>query len=211
MKGLYNMQATKKMCALGLLCAALLSSVPIAQASATPSNITKIANKFSDPKYAVGLGLCLFTTYLLIDFWIRKPLKEPRFDKERLGNGTMKERLQHMWYYFKDTIIGWPYKGKKVICKVENGKAKLDVQEEQIPGGALGIFQGYVLVGAKNAVEWMIKEVGSVILIGVLVDAIASGKFYSMAERIAKAAEVRYLGKDCPPPCNSHPKCACSK
>jgi len=190
------MQSLKKTFGLMFVLTVLLSSLPAPQAHAEGFCETtgEFAKKFTDPKYAAKFGAGVFAIYVLLDFFLRKPLKEERFDVDVLKNGTVKEKMQHSWYYFMDKIIGWPYKSKKLVCKVENGKAKMEIQEEQYPAGVLGKFQGYVLVGSKSCIEFIIKELGSVALMYLILDAMADGKMTGMIkEVINKGMEAKGL------------------
>lgn len=120
------------------------------------------AKSYSEQQFdaEVAAGLCILITFagLMSYFWFRKPPKEERFKKEKLINGTWKERLQNIAYFFADKVIGWPYKEGKKIYKLKPGvklaswywrKPKADSwyykKPPQKPAGALGYFQAYVL------------------------------------------------------------------
>ena len=95
--------------------------------------------------------LCgLIASPYFIDYMIRKPLKEGRFDSEILINGTWREKLLQIEYFISDVLLGWPYKPKKYVPKIINGKNVMVIQDEQYPSGYLGNIQAWGLVGAKT-------------------------------------------------------------
>lgn len=111
-----------------------------------------------DTETAVDFCILTVLAVLLSYFWFRKPPKEKRFDKKKLINGTWKERLQNITYFFVDKMIGWPYKEGKKIYRLKPG-VKLASwyfrrpkavswyykKPPQKPAGVFGYFQAYVL------------------------------------------------------------------
>jgi len=161
------MQSSKKVFGLGLVLAALVSTLPVSETRAITMD---------NAKYYSIAGSCVAGIWLLNNFWMRKPAKEPRFDVEKLKHGSVKEKAKHAWYFFYDKLIGWPYKSKKVNCIEEDGKTKLEIENEQLPGGVLGNFQGHVLVGANGTVWWVLKSAVTLGVIALVIDTAAKGK-----------------------------------
>ena len=89
-----------------------------------------------------------------------------------MRNGTWKERLEHAWYFFIDKVIGWPYKdGKQKFKLASDGETvKSHIEPAQLPGGAFGYFQAYVLHAGIRAMSTPLFAVDYLYKLSVIAD-----------------------------------------
>jgi len=98
------------------------------------------------------LSLGLLTVPYLVNYFTRKPLKEARFDVNKLLYGSLKEKIAQLHYYLSDNILGWPYKDKKQVTKMDdNGRYYTVIQDEQLPSGYLGNGTAWIGMGGGKA------------------------------------------------------------
>lgn len=140
------MSFTTKKLGLGLIAGLLLSSIPAQEAQAfAPIE----AFKALTPGQKAAVIAAIAITPYLVNFFGRKPLTTPRFDKEILLNGSVVEKAKQLHYFFVDVVLGWPRKDNKVVVADKDGKPALDVKFGQEPGGALGLGYDYLESTAK--------------------------------------------------------------